>query len=144
MMVPMRLVKASLPVVVLLGLACASVPATVAGAADPALGEPFTLKPGATARLGEGRVTVGFTAVTADSRCPEDVQCVQAGEATVSVWLSTPGTPREDVRMTTGPRDNPVMAGGYELALQALTPVPSTKRTVRPADYRATFVVRRP
>lgn len=139
----MRLSHAALSGLLLFWGACASAPATLAGAADPGFGEPFTLKPGASAHVAGSQVTVGFTSVTADSRCPEDVQCIQAGDATVGVWLSVSGKTREDVRMTTGPRDNPVTVGGYTLSLRGLTPVPSTRRAIRAADYRATFIVRR-
>lgn len=108
------------------------------------MGTPFTLKPGASVHIAGTDLSVGFDRVTTDSRCPEDVQCIQAGDATVRVWVRVAAGPRDEVDVSTGPRGNPVAVKGHALALQSLAPVPSTKRATRPADYRATFVVSRP
>lgn len=124
-------------------LACAPVPAAPLAAADPELGAPFTLRPGGSARIASSELTVGFEAVTADSRCPVDVQCIQAGDATVRVWVLASGS-REVLEVTTSPRSNPVSVRGYQLTLQALEPAPSTKRTTKTSDYRATLIVTRP
>jgi hypothetical protein len=43
----------------------------------------LTLKVGEAAQLAGGVLTLTFDEVTGDSRCPKDVDCVWAGEATV-------------------------------------------------------------
>ena len=53
---------------------------------DAVAGKPFNLKVGATATLDDG-LRIKFDRVSADSRCPMDVQCVRAGEAIIAVSL---------------------------------------------------------
>ena len=57
-------------------------------APDAVVGTPFDLKVGATATLPDG-LRIKFDRVTADSRCPSDVQCVRAGEAIIAVTMAT-------------------------------------------------------
>src|SRR6185503_3198683 len=51
------------------------------------LGQPFDLKAGASAVLAND-LKLTFDRVRADSRCPLDAICIQAGEAIVVVMLS--------------------------------------------------------
>jgi hypothetical protein len=50
-------------------------------------GQEFKLPIGKTASLRGENLTLKFTAVTADSRCPNGAQCIRAGEALCSVEL---------------------------------------------------------
>lgn len=134
---------------VLLLSSCIPVAGAAAPQARPApravtLGEPFTLAAGATARVGSERTGVTFKAVVADSRCPTDVQCIQAGEAVVRVTVARPGQPAETVEIQTTPSLDHVTAAGYTLTLTRLLPVPNTKRPTRMSDYRATFILAQP
>jgi hypothetical protein len=124
----------------LLFAACSS----LSGAPTPqstALDQPFTLKPGDTVPVGEARVQVGFERVTSDSRCPRDVQCIQAGEAAVRATVALPGKARQSVDVTTVPDRASATVEGYTLTLTSLEPVPLSARPTRAADYRATFVL---
>jgi hypothetical protein len=58
-------------------------------AADP--GRDVTLAAGQEARLSTKDLTVRYTRLVEDSRCPEHVTCVWSGDAVVSVQLSQPG-----------------------------------------------------
>lgn len=136
----MRPVRAALAGFILFAAACASV-SGAPGVAQAAFGEPFTLKPGESASVGTARVLVGFDRVSADSRCPRDVQCIQAGEATVLAWITVPRGQREDVTLMTRPGQETATAGGYTLTLTNLEPVPLASRPTRPSDYRATFTL---
>lgn len=124
--------------------------APVAGAAAPqgaaavALGEPFTLAAGGTARVGSARVGVTFEAVVTDSRCPVDVQCIRAGEAIVRVAVAAPGQAAETVEIQTTPSRNQAAVAGYLLTLTRLLPEPNTKERHTPSDYRATFTLAQP
>jgi hypothetical protein len=53
------------------------------------IGKPFFLEPGRTASLDEGGFGLVFQAVLGDSRCPLDVTCVWAGEASVELRLTS-------------------------------------------------------
>ncbi|HLA64729.1 MAG TPA: hypothetical protein VK610_09900 [Rhodothermales bacterium] len=97
----------------------------------PALGRPFTLARGQAARLGD--LTVTFTAVLEDSRCPSNVNCVWEGRATANLTISTGGR-TGGVNVTIpglvgageGERE-PVDALGYRFSLQALNPYPGSE-----------------
>jgi len=51
------------------------------------LDEPFTVEAGETVLLDDTGVTVRFDEVISDNRCPADVNCVQAGEASARFTL---------------------------------------------------------
>jgi hypothetical protein len=51
---------------------------------DATVGRAFRLQAGSTARLPDG-LLVGFRGVSSDSRCPTDVVCVWAGDATARI-----------------------------------------------------------
>jgi CubicO group peptidase (beta-lactamase class C family) len=53
----------------------------------PALGRPFQLSVGQTAKIGSDGPWVEFLAVESDYRCPLDVVCVRGGEAKVNIGV---------------------------------------------------------
>ncbi|MEQ1908768.1 MAG: hypothetical protein ABMA15_08090 [Vicinamibacterales bacterium] len=106
-----------------------------------ALETPFTLKPAETATVGQDRVQVRFDRVVADSRCPRDVQCITAGEATVRVLVTVPGQQASAFELTTTPKGSIVKTGAYALTLSGLAPVPLSTTPTKDSDYRATFVL---
>ena len=64
---------------------------TVAQVRAVALGEAFSVKVGETVSVTGAGVSVTFTALVSDSRCPVGVQCIQAGRAVISVTVTRPG-----------------------------------------------------
>jgi hypothetical protein len=101
----------------------APAPATTAGAAPAgrtaALGETFSVGLGETVAVtGEG-LTVTFTSVVSDNRCPPGVQCIVAGSATISVTAAKAGTAAAGVTLGT---DTPTSAtyGKYTVELVRL------------------------
>lgn len=83
---------------------------------------------------------VGVTAlrVEEDSRCPAEVQCVQAGTVRVAVRLEERGAWRETVLTLAQPLG---LAGGGALTLAAVCPYPRQPGPIAPADYRFTFAL---
>ena len=55
-----------------------------------ALNEEFALTPGDTVQIADTADRLHFVRVTSDSRCPIDVVCVQAGDATVHIEILSP------------------------------------------------------
>ncbi|GAB2832619.1 hypothetical protein GCM10022221_34200 [Actinocorallia aurea] len=96
-------------------------------------GQAFTLAPGATAALAGSSAKVSFTGVSADSRCPVDVECVWAGDATVE--LATPDGPLtlHTLPPATTP---PVRLGPYRLTLVTLLPERRSDASPAPGSYR--------
>ena len=104
------------------------------------LGAPMRLSPGVEADLGEGR-SLAFLAVTGDSRCPADVQCVWAGEATLQLEWTEPGQ-LQRVALVAAPATGSVaLPNGYRLRLLSLEPAPRSTRAIAQSEYVATVVV---
>jgi hypothetical protein len=119
------------------GAGCASSPARPTSLP---LGQPFDLRVGASAPV-EGALTVTFTRVLSDSRCPMDALCVWAGEAIVAVSVShrTAGPAERELR-TEAPGSEASFLN-YSIRLITLQPFPRSDRTIRQEDYLATFTV---
>lgn len=106
------------------------------------LDEPFRLAAGQTAAIAGERLTVGFTGVDSDSRCPANVQCIRAGEARVRLALRAAGGRSDDVVLATqGAEPRSASFGAYDVYLVALDPQPRTD-VPRP-QYVATLRVSR-
>ncbi|MFK7809198.1 MAG: hypothetical protein AB8F74_15450 [Saprospiraceae bacterium] len=86
-----------------------------------------------------------------DSRCPKDVNCIQAGEAEVRLMMVRQGDMASDVRLkakgncfeTNGSCGNNAKAQGYVFSLVSLTPYPGEdgKQSVDQGKYVATVIV---
>ena len=72
-----------------------------------------------------------------DSRCPLDVQCIQAGTVRVSVILDAEGEQKTMV-MTQG---TPVTFVGRTVLLVSTLPAPNSKVTIRKKEYQFTFSI---
>jgi len=101
-------------------------------------GEPFTLGLGESAEVG-GRALVRFARVSEDSRCPEGVQCVQAGNAAAAFSVeSERGSATLTLHTDREPRGAAAM--GVELSVVELHPRPVAGAPTDSAAYRATLV----
>lgn len=109
------------------------------------LNQQFTLRVGQQARLEDGLALV-LRAVPEDSRCPEDVNCVWEGNATVQVELTqtAPVNPaRSVVELHTSPRIGPREGTylNYVVQLVSLAPNPKSNQTIKAGDYVAGLLV---
>lgn len=110
---------------------------------DPPLGREFEVEVGETARLDEGRLSITFQEVPSDSRCPIDAVCVRAGEAVVTVALSTPGREASTVALEIpSAQKSTATYGEYRVELLRLLPAPRAG-TTRTEPYVATLRVTR-
>ena len=129
----------------LIAAACSGADVPLSPHVRPRLNAPFTLRVGQSAVLDEPAVTVTFTAVPHDSRCPVDVMCVWSGDAVVQLTLHV-GPPdgdgpdiMADLHTDVEPRSTP-WGPYYELRLLALEPAPRLHPP--PSEpYRATLVM---
>jgi hypothetical protein len=103
--------------------------------------EPFRLAPGQTATIAGEQLTVGFTGVESDSRCPANVQCIRAGEARVRLAFRGFHTSADAILATEGAQPRSATFGAYAVHFIALEPQPRTD-VPRP-QYVATFRVTR-
>ncbi len=93
---------------------------------------------GETRTFDEERLAIGFGAVTEESRCPTDAQCVAAGNAIVGLILQERGEATRTVELNTTTGRRRVSHEGYVIEVVDLQPLPSTSG---PPDM-ATYVLR--
>ena len=82
--------------------------------------------------------TLVFDSVVSDSRCPIDVQCIQAGEAVLAMQLANPHAepqPPDNPRFTLGSR--PVTVEGFRLTQVEITPVRHVNQAIAQKSYAA-------
>jgi hypothetical protein len=104
-----------------------------------ALGQPFAIKIGQKVMVQDVRLKIKFLAVTSDSRCPEGVNCIQAGNAEVRLKVGRSGP----VSLNMGTAPGEVKVGEFKIKLTALTPRPKKGAQIDPASYEATLIVTR-
>jgi hypothetical protein len=122
------------------GPACAGV------TPDPAqaVGQDFAIAVGATARISQTDLVVHFDRVVNDSRCPSDVQCISAGDATVAVTAESEGAAARRYELHTDAGAREVMHGNFRLSLIGLKPFPTSTRPVPESAYVLTLRVSQP
>lgn len=97
-------------------------------------------------RVGESVVFPGeglqlrLNSVSEDSRCPSDVACVTAGQASIVLTALRAGSSQQTFSLTIPTPDSALYAG-YEIRFLDLRPYPVSTETIDPASYIATVVV---
>lgn len=95
----------------------------------------ITLKVGESARF--ANLTITPVQVTEDSRCPNDVQCIQAGTVRVSMRINAAaGQSTQTLTL-----NQPFTTEAETITLTSVTPAKNSKTTIGTADYRLTFDV---
>lgn len=128
--------QGSFMVLLLLTCACKSIPTS------PTVPATFTLAPGESAKAENAQIT--FVRVDSDSRCPIDVVCIQAGDATIVVRVSAAGLDGEYELALMAPGKQAVTHRGYVITFKKLEPPRDTRRQPNNGDYRATIEIARP
>ncbi len=84
--------------------------------------------------------TICFDSVLADSRCPEDVVCVWAGEAIVRFRFESSGKESRVIDLHSGTMDT--LINGYSFSFVDLLPYPNTKHPTSLHDYKAKIIIK--
>jgi hypothetical protein len=98
------------------------------------MGGPFTLKVAEQVALRGTTLVVGFERVLSDSRCPEGVQCVTAGDVVVSLWVQE--SDRKKTKLELRAEESPSVT--YQrrvIRLLDVQPRPRENRKLSPRDY---------
>jgi hypothetical protein len=125
-------------VVALLPWACAAAKPT----ATP-LDRTFDLRAGSSTQVEGTDLEVRFEGVPSDSRCPPDVRCISAGDATVVLRLTGGGKDATTYELHTPRGRKEAEHGSYLVSLVGLGPPPASNRQASAEDYVATLHVRR-
>jgi hypothetical protein len=99
---------------------------------------------GASARISQTDLVVHFDRVVNDSRCPSDVQCITAGDATVAVTAASEGAAARRYELHTNDGAREAMHGKFRLSLIGLKPLPTSTRPVPESAYVLTLRVSQP
>lgn len=110
---------------------------------EAALGEEFEIRIGQQVSINREGLTVNFTQVAEDSRCPEGVTCVWAGNGKIVLRLSKARRRAGLMRLNTTLDPKQDEYRGYEVKLVSLSPHPKKNMPIRRKDYVATLVVTR-
>ncbi len=94
-------------------------------------------------KASHSKITVKFASLIEDSRCPDDANCIQAGNARIKVTVSKPGSNPITFEANTNLGAKGNVYEGYAIYLTSLTPVPKLNVRLNRNAYTATFSVSR-
>jgi len=107
------------------------------------VGQTVTLKLGETAAVRGTAVTIKFSSVEADSRCPIDALCVWQGDAHIRLDLANVRGPvsKADVHTTLDPHSTEF--AGYKITLKEVSPSRVSTEPVASREYSVKLEVTR-
>lgn len=94
------------------------------------------------AKISRSKLTIKFVAVE-DSRCPQDVNCVWAGNAKVIIRVTNSRGKAQTFDLNTNLQPQTVNFDGYEIKLGNVTPYPRSNIRINRNGYTAKFTVTR-
>lgn len=109
------------------------------------VGQEFAIKIGQQMKIEGEDLQVKFAAVSEDSRCPENVNCIWAGNAEVALDLIQ-GQCTTLLKLNThqnSPGTEEGKSGRYRVKLVKLDPYPRSDRKIASGDYTATLLISR-
>jgi len=104
----------------------------------------FDLEVGKSAHVDGTNLTITFNGVTADSRCPLGVFCIQAWNATVSLTATDSGGATTPITLYSNPTPSTpssVKVAGYLISLEVVQPIRRRDVTIPPGGYVVTLHV---
>jgi hypothetical protein len=104
-------------------------------------GERFTLGIGQSARITGEDLVITFEEVTGDSRCPQGVVCVWAGEARSRITITQGGIPHTLELIQPGYSEQAQETFGEYMITHSLSPYPREGEAIAPNQYRLTLMV---
>jgi hypothetical protein len=119
-----------------------------AAPAEYNLNEAFALDGGQQASIRGENLSLRFTGVPEDSRCPTAVDCVWMGQARIAIEVQPQGSAPTATEFNTnaapGQNMQTTKVGEFTIELQSLDPYPQTPEPIAFEQYRATLLVTKP
>ena len=96
------------------------------------------VKLGETKKIDGGKAQVKFVSVKSDTRCPENVTCISAGDAVILVEVAHGGTTlaEPELHINTDPRE--IEVAGGKLYFDSLSPKQAKGNTEYVAGFKFT------
>jgi hypothetical protein len=134
--------------VLIIGLLAAVLPLLPAGLAcsgssdyvTASIGREFTLPVGKSVSFTGEELSLKFVEVTADSRCPTGVQCIQAGEADCRMQVTYKGLTMELNFIQPGSSQATQKFVQYTINFR-VEPYPQAGKQIKKSDYRLVMTV---
>jgi hypothetical protein len=123
----------------LLLLVCA--PVSSAQLRDARVKDGVTIRQGKDAKVKGEDLKISFLSVAEDSRCPDGVKCVWAGNAKVRLSVRNSKDECAEFELNTNADPLAYDFGKYQISLANLSPYPSINGELKPRSYTATVVV---
>lgn len=101
----------------------------------------LSVKAGREVSAEGGRLKIKFESVTDDSRCPQGVTCVWAGNAEVVFKVKTTDGEAASIKLNTNINPREVEYHGYRIKLGSLSPYPKKDEQIAPSQYEAVLVI---
>lgn len=98
---------------------------------------------GTKKKASRSKLTVQFVSVIEDSRCPEDVNCVWAGNAKIKISVKSADKPEEFFELNTNTGAKGATYGRYAVYLTELTPISNGDPKTSRIAYTAKFSISR-
>ncbi len=108
------------------------------------LNVPFSLLAGQTAVLAQEKLSVRFVGVIEDTRCPIDMECISAGDATMVLQAEEDRKPSMILSLTLYGGPQGVAYEAFAIHVTQLMPYRISTRAIHPGDYRVSLLVDRP
>ena len=103
----------------------------------------FEIKVGETISIRNEGLKITFTNVAEDSRCPQGVTCIWAGNGKVVLKLGKARRRSNTISLNTTLDPKHDVYQGYEVKLVSLAPYPKKDVAIKKKEYVATLVVSR-
>jgi len=110
---------------------------------DVRLNQEFEVRVGETVTIKSEGLKINLIRVDEDSRCPEGVQCVWAGNGKVVLKLMKARKRAAIKNLNTNLDPKSAAYRGYDVKLVNLSPYPKKDVAIRKKEYVATLVVSR-
>ena len=110
---------------------------------EAALDQEFEIRVGQQVSIKHEGLRISFSFVAEDSRCPEGVKCVWAGNGKVMLRLSKAGRRYATMSLNTGLDPKEDAYRGYDVKLVSLNPYPKKDVRIKKKEYVATLIVSR-
>jgi hypothetical protein len=108
------------------------------------LGQQFELRIGQSQSIAGEKLSLTFTDVTADSRCPLGAECIQAGQAKCQLEVTSIGQVYSIELIETGlsAGSASTLMGEYKISFQ-LIPYPEVGKQIQKSDYQLLIIISR-
>lgn len=106
----------------------------------------ISLAPGGSIEVERANLVIRFDSITADSRCPSEVQCVWAGEATAALTVGQLSgiMSAQLLSLSTTPGKDTATSYGKPLKLVSVTPPKVSTTAIPKSSYRIELLVGAP